>query len=201
MVCGVAGGVRREEGMACLVTPTVAVHESFLAAMSEFRAEGRGRTDDVSMIGYDHQAYGSTWHTPDGFAAYVADVVAQSREDAPRPRGWVPATTLWLVEGAEYLGRIQLRHRLTEFLREVGGHIGYDVRPSARLNGHATLMLRGMLPVARVLGIDPALVTCDSGNVGSRKVIEKCGGELEDERNGKLRFWVPTMDSESPQAG
>jgi predicted acetyltransferase len=46
--------------------------------------------------------------------------------------------------------------------------------------------------VARALGIGPALVTCDVGNVGSRAVIERNGGVLEDERAGKLRFWVPT---------
>jgi hypothetical protein len=29
------------------------------------------------------------------------------------------------------------------------------------------------------------------GNVGSRAVIEQNGGVLEDERSGKLRFWMP----------
>ena len=52
-------------------------------------------------------------------------------------------------------------------------------------------MLRQALPIARDLGIDPALITCDVGNVGSRTVIERNGGVLEDERAGKLRFWVP----------
>jgi predicted acetyltransferase len=46
-------------------------------------------------------------------------------------------------------------------------------------------------PVAAGLGIDPALVTCDLDNIGSRKVIEANGGVLEDQRAGKLRFWVP----------
>jgi predicted acetyltransferase len=53
-------------------------------------------------------------------------------------------------------------------------------------------MLRAALPVARGLGIESALLTCDVTNVGSRKVIEGCGGVLEDERDGTLRFWVPT---------
>jgi predicted acetyltransferase len=77
-------------------------------------------------------------------------------------------------------------------LLEMGGHIGYDVRPSARRRGHATEMLRQALTVANDLGIDPALITCDVGKVGSRTVIERNGGALEDERNGKLRFWAPT---------
>lgn len=53
-------------------------------------------------------------------------------------------------------------------------------------------MLAHGLPVAAALGIDPALVTCDVDNVGSRRVIETNGGVLDDERRGKLRFWVPT---------
>ena len=53
-------------------------------------------------------------------------------------------------------------------------------------------MLTQSLPIAGALGIDPALVTCDLDNTASRKVIEAAGGELEDERHGKLRFWVPT---------
>jgi predicted acetyltransferase len=96
------------------------------------------------------------------------------------------------VEGDEFLGRTSIRHRLTPALLEIGGHVGYDVRPSARRRGHATAMLQAALVVARDLGIDPALVTCDVDNVGSRTVIERNGGVLEDQRSGKLRFWVPT---------
>jgi hypothetical protein len=40
--------------------------------------------------------------------------------------------------------------------------------------------------------IDRVLITCDVDNVGSRQVIEANGGEFEDQRGGKLRFWVPT---------
>jgi predicted acetyltransferase len=53
-------------------------------------------------------------------------------------------------------------------------------------------MLRDVLPYASALGIERVLVTCDTTNVGSRKVIEANGGEFEDERGGKLRFWIRT---------
>ena len=53
-------------------------------------------------------------------------------------------------------------------------------------------MLREALPLTRKLGIDPVLVTCDVDNEASRKVIEASGGAFEDERQGKLRYWVPT---------
>jgi len=96
------------------------------------------------------------------------------------------------VDGADSLGRISIRHQLTPALLEHGGHIGYDIAPKARRRGHGTAMLRAALPVAASLGIERALITCDVDNLGSRKVIEANGGVLEDQRAGKLRFWVPT---------
>jgi predicted acetyltransferase len=176
-----------------LSLPTVRVHQSFVAAMAEFRDEGRGNPDDGTMIGAELREYGRRWALPEGFAEYVDWLRSQALEDSPRPDGYVPSTTLWWVQNDDYLGRLAIRHRLTPHLREVGGHIGYDVRPSARRRGHATAMLRAALPVARGLGIESALVTCDVTNVASRKVIEATGGILEDQRGGKLRFWLPTI--------
>ncbi|WP_319459339.1 GNAT family N-acetyltransferase [Micromonospora sp. RTP1Z1] len=179
--------------MAMLSLPTVRLRRSFLSAMAEFRSEGRGSAADGTVIGNEIRRFGHSWSSaPDGFARYVDWLLAQAREDSPRPEAYVPSTTLWWVEDDEYLGRIAVRHRLTPQLCEVGGHIGYDVRPSARRLGHATTMLRAALPVARSLGIELALVTCDIDNVASRKAIERNGGVLEDQRGDKLRFWVST---------
>lgn len=160
--------------------------------MDEFRAEGRGSDDAQSVIDRYLRERSQAWRTDSAFAEFVAEIEAQRLEDTPRPHGWVPNTELWWVIGGEFLGRIAIRHRLTPVLLGVGGHIGYDVRPSARRRGHATEMLRRALPIARDLGIDPALITCDVDNIGSRTVIERNGGVLEDERHGKLRFWVPS---------
>jgi len=160
--------------------------------MAEFRAEGRGVADDHSVIGHYLRDLPEAWSSDESFRAFAQEVRAQRLEETPRPEGYVPDTELWWVDGDEFLGRIGIRHRLTPALLETGGHIGYDVRPSARRRGHATAMLREALIVARGLGIETALVTCDVDNIGSRAVIELNGGVLEDEREGKLRFWVRT---------
>jgi predicted acetyltransferase len=175
-----------------LIPPTTRVHASFLAAMREFQAEGRGRPEDGSMVGYELSQYGDQWTQPVVFARYVQDLHEQALPDGPRPPGWVPCTTLWWVAEREFLGRLAIRHELTKSLLNYGGHIGYDVRPTARRRGHGTAMLAAALPVAHGLGLDPVLVTCDEDNTGSRKVIEANHGVLEDQRGVKLRYWVAT---------
>ncbi|RVU15399.1 GNAT family N-acetyltransferase [Streptomyces antnestii] len=174
-----------------LIAPDVRVHSSFLAAMDEARAEGHGGPDD-STAGLSLRAYGDTWQDPAVFAEYVARLRLTHG-----PRSIldydVPCTTLWYVDGDTYLGRLAIRHTLTEaWLRD--GHIGYDVRPGARRRGHATAMLRAALPLAARLGVDPALITCDTGNTASRRVIEACGGVRDDAAgdDGVLRYRAPT---------
>jgi predicted acetyltransferase len=130
---------------------------------------------------------------PGAFADYCAFLLEQRDDAAPRPRAYVAFTELWLADGPDldrWLGRISLRHELTEVLLEWGGHIGYVVRPSARRQGHASAALAGMLEVCRGRGIDPVLVTCDVDNAGSRRTIEGAGGRYEDTRLGKLRYWI-----------
>ncbi len=68
-------------------------------------------------------------------------------------------------------------------LTEVGGHIGYAVRPSARRQGIGTALLGLTLIEARKLGLVRVLVTCDVSNLGSARIIQRNGGVLEDERS------------------
>ncbi|SEN25394.1 Predicted acetyltransferase [Actinacidiphila rubida] len=175
-----------------LTAPDVRLHSSFLAAMDEFGAEGRGGPDDTSTLGRDMRDWSAAWHTPDGFARFTAALHTEGDPGAPLLPGRVHSTTLWWADGDTFLARIVIRHDLTDFLLNYGGHIGYDVRASVRRRGHATAMLRAALPRAADLGIEHALITCLTTNTASRKVIEACGGVFEDERGGQLRFWVPT---------
>lgn len=48
-----------------------------------------------------------------------------------------------------------------------------------RARADATEILRQSLVVARAVGVEQVLVTCDDGNVGSAAVIEACGGQLD----------------------
>ena len=169
-----------------LVLPDTRYRGSFVEAVREFSATDK----PISWFARALQA--DVLAQPANFEAYVNELLADRFEETPRPADFVPCTTLWYVDGDDFIGRLAIRHRLTPDLTEVGGHIGYDVRPSRRRQGNASRMLAEALPLAAGLGIDPALLTCDDTNVGSWKVIEKNGGVLEDQRGFKLRFWVPT---------
>ena len=173
-----------------LILPDVRVRESFLQAVREVVTEGNRA--EAAYLGSEQTRYDATCNTPEGFAQYVASVRADGAETTPRRIGIVPHTTWWWVDGEDYLGRISVRHRLTQFLRDVGGHVGYYVRPSRRRRGHATAMLRAVLPYAADLGLEQVLVTCDDSNEGSRRAIEAAGGAFEDQRGAKLRYWLTT---------
>ncbi|ADB34508.1 GCN5-related N-acetyltransferase [Kribbella flavida DSM 17836] len=175
--------------MPTLVEPTTAVHRSFLAAWDELEpADERW----MGAHALDEDWTRARTEDPQEFARLVDAIKAEADENTQLPAGLVHQTVLWFTDGDEWLGRLSIRHELTPALLELGGHIGYVVRPSARGHGYGTEMLTQSLPWAARLGIDPALLTCDADNPASRKVIEAAGGELEDERHGKLRFWVPT---------
>ena len=123
--------------------------------------------------------------TPDGFATWV-DALRQ-QPAAPTSPNTVPSTFWWAVREKRYIGSIQLRHELNDFLHEVGGHIGYSVRPSERGNGIATAALHRVLHHAAAdIGLTRVLITCDENNTASRRVIEKCRGRLADTHAARL---------------
>ncbi|WP_225752743.1 GNAT family N-acetyltransferase [Actinotalea sp. Marseille-Q4924] len=131
------------------------------------------------------------------------DRIARERDGVDLAPGRVPATFLVLVVDGVVAGRVSVRHRLNDHLLQVGGHIGYAVRPAYRRRGYATLMLHHGLGLLASRGVERALVTCDDDNVASAAVIERAGGVLEDVRAlasgpAKRRYWIPTAVDPGP---
>lgn len=90
---------------------------------------------------------------------------------------WVPFSSFWLIqetqeEGIEVLGNIRIRHQRVDY----AGHIGYDIKPSARGNGYAQKILELGLEIAHSFDINDVYLTVDRSNESSKHIIEKAGG-------------------------
>ncbi|MEE1296423.1 MAG: GNAT family N-acetyltransferase [Bifidobacterium sp.] len=110
--------------------------------------------------------------------------------------GYVPSTT-WLatLPDGTVVGFLDLRHRLSDHLLRVGGHVGYSVLPEHRRHGYATAMLAAAKTAARAMGLPRLLLTCHDGNLASERTILANGGVLEnvvdDGDGGRVkRFWI-----------
>ncbi len=165
-----------------LVRPSVRYRDSVLAAVREFQAEGGYRAYSLTSLTNDFQS----------FVQHLLD----NENPGKVPPNFVSQTIYWLVEGDEFIGRTSLRHELNDQLRLIGGHIGYEIRPSRRRQGYGTAILGLVLLKARQRGLARILITCDMDNIASRRIIEHHGGVPKapyypaDGSVTVLRYWI-----------
>lgn len=124
-----------------------------------------------------------------GFPAYLARKV-DIAQGVGLEDWMVPAGAYWLMADGVPVGQGNLRHRLTDALREGGGHIGYAVASDQRGKGYGKELLRLLLEEARRMGItEEILVTVNPDNLPSRRVAEANGGELRRETEEHCYYW------------
>ena len=188
--------------MTALVRPDVRLYASWAETITEFGAE------TIHGSGAWH-ADGPLDVTRAGCEAFVAMLLPFADPATELPEDRVHCDYYWITDGEgadeEVVGFLALRHALTAWLLEEGGHIGYSVRPSRRGQGHASRALALAVRRSAELGLDRVLVTCDEPNVASARTIERNGGVYEDTRNGKRRYWIETgldeVSAARPAAG
>ena len=112
------------------------------------------------------------------------------------PKGYVREDFFLCYDGDTMVGVCSLKYELTDYLLHYGGHIGYAVHPAMRCRGLATEILRKAIEIAREYGFTQLLCVCDEDNLPSEKVIQKCGGVLEnvlydaEENVNVKRYWI-----------
>lgn len=178
-----------------LLVPSLKYKDSFLDALVEFE-----KTSEASFWKFPDE-------TPRTIEAYIERILNHS-QGHDLPESWVPSTSYWLIDNDEFIGHVNIRHRLNDYILNYAGHIGYAIRPSKRRQGYGTKILALALPKAAALGLNRILITCDDTNLASHKIIKKNGGilensiEQENDLPKKLRFWIELphakIDSCSP---
>lgn len=161
-----------------LVKPAAAYKDSFLEAMREYQKEGRYDFLDLEEIEED-------------FEIFVADLNSGRRHMHKPYEDWVepvPETILWLVRDDQFIGSFNIRHRLNWHLEKWGGHINFLIRPSMRGKGFGKKILQRGMACVCFLGIEKALITVNPENTGAQKIVEFCGGVLQDETPETAQF-------------
>jgi predicted acetyltransferase len=95
------------------------------------------------------------------------------------PPGIVREATYWALDDATIVGTLRLRHQLNPALEQIGGHIGYEVRPSAWRQGYGTQMLA--LALEQAQHTDLALL--DRAGVENRRTTEPRNHGTTEPRN------------------
>ena len=181
--------------MTALARPDLRLHRSWAATITEFGSE------IIHGSGLWHRDGGPIDVTEAGCAEFVAMVLRYADPATEIPQDRVHCTYYWITDGTgpheDVVGFLALRHSLTAWLLEEGGHIGYSVRPSRRAQGHASRALALAVRRSEELGLDRVLLTCDDDNLASARTIERNQGVYEDTRNGRRRYWIDTRVSGS----
>lgn len=156
------------------------------------------RGDDEAELRRIHEqmrAEGFTFLLVDGTWDEVLATIEREARGVDLDAGRVRAEFLVAEADGVPVGRVSIRCALNDFLLNEGGHIGYGVAAEFRRRGFATQILRQSVTRLAAAGVSRILVTCADANAASARVIERCGGQLEDLRtahNGTLtrRYWI-----------
>ena len=146
-----------------LILPEEKYWESFISGLEEMQKYPTPY-DTIGMTS------GLKFNT---FADYKLDC-ENNRLGIGLKEGWVAFSRLWLIENEKFVGVLDIRHSLTDYLKKEGGNVAYYIIPSARGRALAQEGLKLCCKYAHeVLGLDEVLVTCKASNIASYKTMKK----------------------------
>ena len=105
------------------------------------------------------------------------------------PEGYVKQWTYWLLDDAgNPVGYGKLREKVTEESKRFGGNIGFAIDPLNRGRGFGSKLFEMLLEQSKTKGIESVYSTVEKYNYSSKRVHEKCGGELVKEDDLRWYF-------------
>ncbi|RYD04829.1 hypothetical protein N752_12955 [Desulforamulus aquiferis] len=150
--------------------------------------DGQDIKDMLKEIGPGENGFLNDAYNAD-FTDFLQKYISLSKGKNLEPNQ-VPITMYWLYIDGKPVGYGKLRHYLNDQLMEIGGHIGYAIRPSERGKSYGKIVLKELLKEAKEKGIDQVLMTCLEKNIPSRKVIESNNGFLSRVSDGECYYWI-----------
>lgn len=109
-----------------LVEPSIAYKDAYIDMIEEWRATGEKLTSFV--LRFEHRNFD-----------VLPKELAKLRDNPKLDEKTVNRSTFWFVkERGSVVGAVHIRHRLNPYLAEVGGHIGFGIRPGERRKRYAT---------------------------------------------------------------
>ncbi len=114
-----------------LENPSEVYKESFIEALEEFQSDpGGGRYSEKDIADFKED-FNTLLHKIEMLKSPDPDIIFAK----------VPQSEYWLINNDKYIGRVTIRHKLNPQLEKIGGHIGYDIRPTERKKDYGKKIL------------------------------------------------------------
>lgn len=171
------------------IKPTIKYKEKAISYVNEFKENNSKIHGGGSITWYIEESSYEMWLKElDRRKSYIPD---EKR---------VPEETYFLVDEDDLIvGMINIRLTLNDRLKEIGGHIGYSIRPTKRGLGYNKINLYLGLKRLQKEGVKEALLDCSKDNLPSSGTMKALGGKLVkehyDDYYGDVEDYVFDIDS------
>lgn len=151
-----------------LEKPSIERKNDALEYIKEILANNKSDTDGTNKLK----------HYIDNYEEWIMKI--ENDEKIVLSEESVPSKTYFFIRESDnkIIGMTHIRLTLNKMLADIGGHIGYNIRPSERQKGYNKIQLYLALIECQKNGLDIIMLDCLKDNLGSSKTIISLGGFL-----------------------
>ncbi|MBE6160247.1 MAG: GNAT family N-acetyltransferase [Lactobacillales bacterium] len=151
-----------------LEKPSIERKKDALEYIKEILANNKSDTDGTNKLK----------HYIDNYEEWITKI--ENDEKIVPSEESVPSKTYFFIRESDnkIIGMTHIRLTLNKMLADIGGHIGYNIRPSERQKGYNKIQLYLALIECQKNGLDIIMIDCLKDNLGSSKTIISLGGFL-----------------------